>query len=510
MRITKSIFNQRLLLFLGIFVLLNLLANQTFFRLDFTADKRYTLSEATKNILTGLEEPVTITVYRTKQSDLPPALTLLYNDVQDLLVEFQNRSGGQVEYEFINPNESEEKEVEIQRLGIFPFQINSVENDRQSQIRAYFGAIAKKGSQQELIPVFQNIIRPDASMEYDLAAAIKKLGSTERAKIGILQGHGEPNPQLMAQAMQELQNLYQLDTLSLSSAARWAEFKTILMMAPTQPVPPEHLAQLDQFLAGGGRLLVGLNAVDGDLSQRRPWDKINTGVDEWLAPKGIQVEPVFATDTRCDNIPVPVQQGPFQLIQQIPFVYYPLMQAFPEHPITEGLEAVSLKFASPITYASTDSSLKMGTLATTSAQSGKKYPPATFDPNDQDFPYREQVLAMWAEGKMGGENEAKMVVIGDGDFATNGPPQQQQQLRPDNVNFLINAIDWLTDDTGLIELRTKGVTTRTIDKQLEDSEKTIVKYLNFLLPILIVVVFGIFWFQRRRLRKAKWMATDFR
>ena len=100
-----------------------------------------------------------------------------------------------------------------------------------------------------------------------------------------------------------------------------------------------------------------------------------------------------------------------------------------------------------------------------------------------DFTSPKQVVAASFEGMLSGNEEAKMIVIGDGDFAINGQGQQARQLTPDNVNLMVNSIDWLSDDTGLIELRTKGVTNRPLD-QIEDGKKTFLKYFNFLLPIL--------------------------
>jgi ABC-type uncharacterized transport system involved in gliding motility auxiliary subunit len=101
-----------------------------------------------------------------------------------------------------------------------------------------------------------------------------------------------------------------------------------------------------------------------------------------------------------------------------------------------------------------------------------------------------------------------MVVIGDGNFAVNGAGQQAQQINADNVNLMVNAIDWLTDDTGLIELRTKGVTNRPLD-QLEDGRKTFLKYLNFLLPILLIIFYGIVRSQRNRALRYKRMQENF-
>ena len=102
-----------------------------------------------------------------------------------------------------------------------------------------------------------------------------------------------------------------------------------------------------------------------------------------------------------------------------------------------------------------------------------------------------------------------MVVISDGDFLVNGDGQNARQLQPDNISLAVNSIDWLSDDTGLVELRTKGVTSRPLDPSLEDGTKTFLKYLNFLLPIILIIAFGIIRFQIRRNIRNKLMQTSY-
>jgi ABC-type uncharacterized transport system involved in gliding motility auxiliary subunit len=127
---------------------------------------------------------------------------------------------------------------------------------------------------------------------------------------------------------------------------------------------------------------------------------------------------------------------------------------------------------------------------------------------DNDFPLKNIVAAGVLEGKIAGSSDAKLIVVGDGDFAVNGQGQQAQQLTPDNVNLLVNAVDWLSDDTGLIELRTRGVTSRILD-QIEDGRKNFLKWLNVLLPVLLIIAYGILRAQRNRLIREKRRNEDY-
>jgi len=123
-----------------------------------------------------------------------------------------------------------------------------------------------------------------------------------------------------------------------------------------------------------------------------------------------------------------------------------------------------------------------------------------------DFPLQNQVLGAALEGNLGGNTYSKMIVIADGDFPINAGGQQQVQ--PDNISLMVNSIDWLSDDTGLISLRTKGVSSRPI-KQMEDSTRGLLKWLNFLLPIILVLIYGIIRYQYRRNQRVARMEVDY-
>jgi len=196
---------------------------------------------------------------------------------------------------------------------------------------------------------------------------------------------------------------------------------------------------------------------------------------------------------------------------QIPFPYIPLIGKFADHPLSKGLENVMFEFVSSIRYQG-DSTKKFIPLAFTSDQSNELKAPVYFNVQQQwtqaDLPMKGIVVAAAVEAKLSSNGRTKMVVIGDGDFVVNGAGQQPRRLQPDNVNLLSNSIDWLSDDTGLISLRTKGVTSRPID-ELEDSTKTILKYSNFLLPILLVIGYGVLRSQQNRIKRFKRMSENY-
>ncbi len=366
------------------------------------------------------------------------------------------------------------------------------------------GAVIQQGDQKEVIPGIQ----PGAAMEYALSSNIKKLSAVDKPVVGLLQGHGEPAVDNLPQVSSSLSVLYNFQNLTLSDTATIAnKFITIAIVAPTDSFPPSHLAQLDDFLSRGGNILVAMNRVNGDL-QNAFGSEVTTGLETWLQEKGINVQNSFALDASCGAVTVQQQQGFFTINSQVSFPFLPIISNFAENPITQGLEAVILPFASPITYSEgNDSSKHFTPIAFTSEQSASVNVPTTFDISKEwqnsDFPLSTLIIAATLEGNIVRNTSAKMVVIGDGDFPSSGGQGQS-----DNISLLVNSIDWLSDDTGLIALRTKGVTSRPI-KQMEDGTKTSLKYLNFLLPILLVIIYGMFRMRIKRNVRAKRMEETY-
>jgi ABC-type uncharacterized transport system involved in gliding motility auxiliary subunit len=304
--------------------------------------------------------------------------------------------------------------------------------------------------------------------------------------------------------MEALGVLNKVESVNLTDSTYLAKYKTLVLIAPTDSIPGKYLEMLDEYLAGGGNMVVALNRVDGDLNQGMG-NEITTGVESWLADKGIQVDRSFIVDANCGAVSVVQQQGIFSFTSQVEFPYLPVFNTFEEHPITSGLETVMFQFASPVNF-SGDTTLKFQPLVYSSKLSGTQNIPVFFNIErewtDTDFPMENIVAAALLEGNIAGQNPSKLVVIGDGDFPVNGQGQQARQLAPDNVNLLVNAVDYLSDDTGLIELRTRGVTSRLLE-QIEDGKKNFLKWLNMLLPIVLIIVYGLVRMQRNRILREK-------
>lgn len=504
MKKKRTIASQLALIALAL-ILVNVLSDRFSMRLDFTADKIYTLSNATRDILKSLDEPVTVTAYFTKGSQ--PEIEKVREDFKDMLTEYASISDGMVNFVFVNPNADSKIEQEAAQQGIQPLMLNVREKDQVKQQRVFLGAKLAMGDRTELIPVVQ----PGAAMEYALSSAIKKLAVIDKPKVGVLQGNGEPSLQSMVQAGEQLNVLYQTEPVDLNNPdVDLKGYKTLAIIAPTDTFTDGELAKLDAFLANGGNLYIATNQVVADLQTMQ--GKVNTGnLKDWLLEKGLKIEKNFVVDRSAGTVGVRQQSGFMTFTRQIPFHYWPSITKFEDMPITKGLNQVMLQFASTISYVG-DTNLIFRPFLKTSEKSGTVAAPTFINLNKEwtnnDFPLGPQTVGAVLEGKIVGNNLSRIVLIADGDFAVNGEGQQMQQRQPDNVSLMVNAIDFLSDDTGLIDLRTKEVTSRPL-QEVEEGRRAFLKWLNFLLPIILVLIYGVVRFQYRRNQRIKRMEVDY-
>lgn len=491
--INKRQFNYYIILSLGVVVLINILANRFFFRIDFTEDQRYTLSETTKDILSEINEPITVTAYFSE--GLQPQFDQLRNDFRDLLTEYSSRSNQQLVYTFVNPNEDAQEEQKAVEAGIQTLMIEAREKDQSITKKAFMGAVIQIGEESETLP----FIQPGAQMEYTLSTAIKKMTVPDKAAIGFIGGHGEPSLNELVQVVQGLEVLYVPEEVLLSDSVNLSKYKTLAWINPQDTIPEEHFNYVEDYLNQGGNLFISFNKVDAQLNQGMGFVK-HTGMADWLKSKGITVNEDFVVDANCGSITVQQRQGMFTVNRPISFPYLPILSNFADHPVTQGLDAMVMQFGSSISY-SNDSISNFTPLVFTSDKSARQVAPVYFNIEkqwtDNDFSSSKLTVAGLLE-----TGNQKLVVITDGDLAVNGAGENMRQVQPDNANFVVNAIDYMSDDTGLIQLRSKQVKLRPLD-QLDDADKNLMKIVNFLLPIIIILGVGIYRYQKRKFIRLK-------
>lgn len=488
-----------ILLMAAIVVVVNVFSYFYFFRIDLTKDRRYTLSDATLNILSSLKKPVTVTAYYTENSI--PVISRARADLKDLLIEYAAHSGNKVVFNFVNPNKSDSLEAIARKNGITPFPVQIREKDEMKSVMVYLGAVVKMGDKTDVLP----IIDPNSSLEYTLSNSIKKLSIDKKPWLGLLEDNGEPTIQEMPQVNESVSALHAFQQAHLNDSAYLRQYNTVALVNPVDSFTNGQLRQLDGILSRGGGILIAYSGLDPDL--RNGMGRLNNGgLTQWLASKKIILGNKYLIDARCGSITVPQNMGGMTFNAQVSFPYLPLISNFSNNPVTKNLGAIMLPFTTNIEFTGDTNQVKFIPLAYSSNESGLVNAPVVFDINHKwqrsDFPLSGQVVAAAFKG-LDGNKDSRLILIANGDFAVNGktgPDQRQVRLNEDNVNLFSNSVDWLSDNTGLIELRSKELKFVPI-KDVSDAKKLFLKYLNFLLPILLVLFYGIVRMQvKKRIR----------
>lgn len=506
----------QLLLVVGIAVAANLLVEELVVRFDLTENNRYTLSPASVEIAKSLEDPVTVTAYFSK--DLPPNLQQVKQELTSFMEEFRAYSGNNLEYKFVNPNKDKMTERKAQQAGVRPVSISVRKRDQMSQKRAYLGAVFSYQGKKEVVP----FVRPGGSIEYTLASKIKQLTIDEKPKVGLLQGHGEPSQRSMQQLTKELKQRYQLVNVSgLDTTSVPADIESLLIIRPKKKLTQNELKAIDQYIMSGGKAIFAVNRVQTMMSRGMSMPR-TFGVDQLLSAYNIPLKSNLLRDANASPIRVQQNRGGFQMVNTVRYPYIPNVTNFSDHPISSGLESVMFQFVSTLDTTSVDSTQSLTVLAKSSSKSGTASGRFNLSPNQnwtqQDFTKSFLPVGAVVEGTFTSafsnvdsvevplekSQKTSIITFGDGDFVVNGQGQRSQQLSADNISLMVNSVDWLSDDTGLIELRTQQVTDRSL-MQVSEGTKTTLKYLNVFLPILFVIGYGLVRYRRRKARRQKWV-----
>jgi gliding-associated putative ABC transporter substrate-binding component GldG len=507
----------------AILILVNIISVRLFGRIDMTRNHIFTLSEASKALMRGLDDRVTVRAYFTE--DLPSPYNNTRRMLLDELNEYRAYAKGNMQYEFISPA-GEKGEQEAQQQGIAPVQIQVVKEEKFSVERAYMGVVILYEDKKEVIPVVQNT----ANLEYELSSAIKRITSRGVKKIGLLTGHGEPGLNELQHVQEALRRQYELTQVDVGKgAAVPADIAALVIMAPATRFAEPDKFRIDQYLMRGGRVAFLLNKVDANL--RTPYGRpVDLNLDDMLAAYGLRENADLVRDAQCASVSIVQQQFGFSMQSQVPFPLLPLVSNFnKENAIVKDLQGVILFFASSVdTLDPSSRGLRAEILLRSSKQSGRMTGMFMIDPlqryTKEDLPaqFGEKGIPLAAlvqgtfrsafAGKpvpadtgagaapapanpLTGSQETRVVLFGDGDF-----PRDQYAGNQDNVTLFANTIDYMVDDAGLITIRSKEAAMPPLE-QVSDGTKKAVKYANLIVPPVLVLGYGLFRWRLRRARR---------
>ncbi len=538
-------------------LVLNTIGSFFFYRFDLTKDKRYTLSPTSLHIIEQVKNPLYIKVYM--QGELPSEFKRLQLETRQMLEEFQGYNSNIV-FEFIDPLEDDSTSMdnikELYRKGLTPINISVDDKGKQSQAMVFPWAIAVYDNKEVNIPLLKNIMGASTTdkvigsvqhLEYSIADALNKITQNKQKKIAIIKGNGELHEAYIAKFLLQTKESYHIGPFTLDSVAKQPintlsalkKYDLAIIAKPTEAFSESEKQVLDQYIVSGGKTIWLIDQVVAEMdSLYSPTGSAlafprDLNLNDFFFKYGVRIYPDLVKDEQGSPIKLATgEQGSATQFQEFNWKFSPQVYAQSKHPIVKNLGGIKFDFASAI------DTLKNGikkTVLLQSSQYSKRIGTPTEinlnSVNEETTPadyldkgniplavllegnfhsmFENRVLAFdqtdfQAKGKPG-----KMIVISDGDVIKN---QLDKNLLPvelgydqrsgnlyDNKDFLMNCVNYVLDDTGLINIRSKDLDLPLLDKEKVYENYTYIQFLTIGLPIVILTVFGfLFTFLRKR------------
>ena len=543
----------KLLIGLVVILLINIISSRAFFRIDLTAENRYTIKESTKIMLADLDDEVQVEVYL--EGDLNPDFKRLQNGIKEVLDEFKVYSKNKVKYSFLDPTVAVDPKLRnefitsLANKGITPTRVYGEENGARIQKLILPGALVSYGSGEKGVMLLKSSQTSSArekinqsieAAEYELANTIAQLSGVERKKIGFLKGQGELSGLEIEGLIKPLQDNYLINDVETEKLD--AEMYDALIIAkPTKNFSEIDKYYLDQYIMKGGRVLflidkleVHMDSISLEHNYAFPYD---LNIDDMLFRYGVRLNNDLVQDMVSTRYPIVVGNvGDQQQIQMLPWPFFPLISTYADHPAVKNMDAVTAKFVNTIDTI-TVAGIQKTPLLFTSPYSRNINAPVKVSVDDlrkqlsqEKFDKPNLAVGYLLEGKfpslfhnrlvpegISGDQQTdigianKIIIIADGDIARNEvDPKNQQpyelgfdqyaQMKFANENLILNLINFLTDEQGLISARAKEIKIRPLDKVKVEEEADFWISLNMILPIVLVLVFGIGKFYLRKKR----------
>lgn len=527
-------------------------------RFDLTQDNRYTLSDATLNILDEVESPIIVDVF-LEGDDFPSEFRRLKTETKQLLEEFSAHNS-HINFNFINPIEDDAtRESNIQNLserGLTPMQLTVQESGKSSQEVIIPWALASHNEQTVKIPLVKNKIGVTQQelvsnsvqhLEYSFADGFSKLINPKRRKIAILKGNDQLEDQYIFDFVKTLRDYYYIAPFTLDSVENSAEktmqaikeFDLIISAKPTKAFTEKEKLVLDQYTMNGGKSLWLIDAVAFETDSLFNSTGKNVAIardlnmTDFFFKYGLRINPVLVNDLYSAPITLASGEGSESQFQQLPWFYSPLINVETKHPIVNNLNLIRFDYANQIDTLKNDvqktillQSSILSKVEGTPREIGLDLTSKEPDPKDYNNPH--QTLAVLLEGNfksvyenrikpfqatetLDSSRPTKMIIIADGDVikndvGRNGPLElgfdKWSGQTYGNKEFLLNSVNYLLDDDGLINIRSKEIAVAFLDQKKIASQKTKWQLINIALPLVLLGVFGFIFNYIRKKRYA--------
>jgi ABC-2 type transport system permease protein len=551
----KSI--KKLIVYLLLVVSLLCVSNIFYYRLDLTAEKRYTLSDKTKSILDGLKEDVYVEVYL--DGELPPPFKRLHDRVNELLVQCANDSKIKLHFQFFDPStisDKKKKDDFINQLinrGVQPTTINRKTSDELISQQLMFPSMLVWNSKKEIavnllknntaFGAEENINNSIEALEYELVNAVNVISQNEKKSIAFLEGQGELSKIETADIGGTLADFYNVDILTTDKLSRnMNKYSALVIAQPRKDFSEKDKYIIDQFIMNGGSSLWLIDQVSADLDSLRYKSEILAysrplNIEDMLFTYGIRINPNLVLDGQCVLIPVKtsLENEPAKF-SPAPWYYSPLIMPNQNNPIGKNVNPIRFDFTNTIDTLGGNANIKKDILLMSSRNTRLVNVPCPVSldivnekMNPEVFNQSSKILGVGLRGifpsvfrhrtldfNIGFEQKkeslnTKMIIVSDGDiirnsFSGTGDNLNILPLGYDrytkrtygNKAFLLNAINYLCDNSGLMQLRNREFRLRILDKTKLKSERIFWQSLNILLPLILLIALAIIWYFVRK------------
>ena len=523
-------------------------------RLDLTEDKRYTLSVQTHEVLSRLKNDVLIQVYL--DGEMPVAFMRLRRSVRDLLEEFRIVSGRKVAYEFINPSAAKDakgRDDQYQSLiskGLNPVNIQAKDEEGGSSQKIIFPGMTVNYNGIEIPVNFlmnnpalspeQNLLHSEESLEYEMIRTISTISSDTIYKVAFIEGHDEIPEIEVADITLNLSKYFTVDRGVIGGKPGILKnYAAIIIAGPEKRFDEKDKLVIDQYIMNGGKVMWIYNEVKVNEDSLKFGETVALyrplNLEDQLFKYGVRINPSIVQDMDCMLIPMKVVTGGSrQQIVPVPWIYYPLLNPASDNPVTRNLNKVMGKFVNYIDTVGRDPEIKKSILLRTSKYSRTINPPvlitlkeADQTPDESQFNKSDLPVAVLLSGKFHSafrnrmindlvedqsfrikseSVETKMIIVADADMIRNdvsrlGTTETPLPLGQDrytlqtfgNRDFLVNCLNYLVENNGIMELRSRELKLRLLSKYAIKQNRFKIQIINIAAPLLFVVIAGILY-----------------
>jgi ABC-2 type transport system permease protein len=566
----------RLTLGILVIILVNIISSFLFTRIDLTAEKRYSLSPATKKMLRNLDDVVFFKVYL--EGDLPSGFRRLANETREMLDEFR-AYGKKIQYEFANPSDNPDQKERnnayrlLVEQGLMPTDLRVNEKGQSSQLIIFPGAIVSYRGKEVPVQLLMTQLGQDPgrvlnnsiqALEYNLASAIQKLVQFNKPRIAFIEGQGELSQMETLDIHNSLSEFYNVDRITLNHKINSLtvrlkvdslhekltnKYRAIIIAKPTLPFDEKDKYLIDQFIMRGGKVLWLLDPVFASQDSLGKYNStmgipLDLNLEDMLFAYGIRPNTNLVLDIQALPIPVKTGQvGTQPKFEFFPWYFFPILTPLSNHPIVNGLNAIKTEFVSSIDTIE-GITVKKTILLTTSPYSRTANAPVLIDldilrrePDERMFNQGPQPAAVLLEGNFlsnfqfrippelaeskeldfqpKSAKPTKMVVITDGDIiknqfeSTKGYPlplgyDQYTRKTFGNKDLILNIMTYFCDESGLITVRSRELTMRSLDVTKANKQRFFWQLFNTFVPVSFVLLFA---FAKFRIRKRKYSSV---